>query len=112
MPELVETSSTGFAGQIRRTARAGLVALMLGAILMTLALLSVGDAADAFALAATAGLAVAAMLWLGGCLCRSLHKRLYHAVLEQNDLWRGLHARSRLARLWLWLDPAGYDRDA
>lgn len=53
------------------------------------------------------------MLWLGGCLCRPLHKRLYHAVLEPNDLWRGLHARSRLARLWLWLwlDAEGQDRD-
>ncbi|MBE0553707.1 MAG: hypothetical protein IH625_08450 [Rhodobacteraceae bacterium] len=78
---------------------------------MTLALLSVGNAADAFALAATASLAVAAMLWLGGCLCRPLHKRLYHAVLEPNDLWRGLHARNRAARLWLWLDAEGQDRD-
>jgi len=51
------------------------------------------------------------MLWLGGCLCRPLHKRLYHAVLEPNDLWRGLHARNRAARLWLWLDAEGQDRD-
>lgn len=102
-----------FPDQIRWCARAGLVAIVTALPTAGLALwLWQGVAADLFAALATLSLMATAMLWLGGCLCRPLHKRLYHAVLEPNDLWRGLHARSRLARLWLWLDPAGCDRDA
>lgn len=101
-----------FPNQIRWCARAGVVATTTALPTAGLALwLQQGVAADLFAALATLGLTATATLWLGGCLCRPLHKRLYHAVLEPNDLWRGLHARSRAARLWLWIDGEGHDRD-
>lgn len=102
-----------FRDQVRWCAVVGLMAAVVAAPATGVSLwLRDGTAADLAAALALLALMLAALLWLGGCLCRPLHKRLYHAVLEPNDLWRGLHARSRLARLWLWLDPAGCDRDA
>jgi hypothetical protein len=101
-----------FRNQIRWCAVAGLIAAAFGLMTSGLALwLQQGVAADLFAALATLSLTATAMLWLGGGLCRPLHKRRYHAVLEPNDLWRGLHARSRAARLWLWIDGEGHDRD-
>lgn len=70
-----------------------------------------GAATGALAVMAHVLLTAAAFLLLAGVAARPLHKRLYHAALEPNDLWRGLHARNRAARLWLWLDAEGQDRD-
>lgn len=68
------------------------------------------------AVAVLAGLAhllltAGAFLLLAGGIARPLHRRIYLAALRPNDLWRGLHARNRTARLWLWLDAEGQDRD-
>lgn len=100
-----------FRQQIALAARAGLLAALCGAVMIVPALLAKGGLADLSALLSVLGLMLAALFWLGGCLARPLHKRLYHAALQPNPLWRRWQARHSVVRLWLWIDTQGRDRD-